>query len=166
MAGYSEADMEFTYIAYSKDRKLVKGRLSAADDKSASGLLDTGGFQVVQIKPVSKSIDWKGLNARFAKVDKRELVMFSRQLALLIESGIGVIRGLEIIQLQTANPAFKTIIGEVIADLQDGKTLAAAMARHPKMFSQMYHRTISAGEQAGNLDEVLPPDGRLYRTFR
>jgi len=81
------------------------------------------------------------------KIDKRELIMFSRQLALLIESGIGVIRGLEIIQLQTSNAAFKKIIGEVIADLQDGKTLAAAMARHPKMFSTMYHRTISAGSR-------------------
>ena len=147
--------MDYSYIAYTKERKLVRGKVSAADERAALGLLDYGGFNVVNIKALTKIFDFGKLAEGFAKVDPRELVMFSRQLALLVESGVGVIRGLELLQLQVRNPLFGRALGAVISDIQEGKSLSTALGGHPKIFPAMYSRAISAGEQAGNLDEIL-----------
>jgi type IV pilus assembly protein PilC len=147
--------MDYSYTAYTKERKMVKGRLNAISEQAALSKLGYGGYQVVKLTPVSEFLDWRKTFERFTKVNQSDLVMFSRQFALLIESGIGAVRALELLQTQTSNAIFRGVIGDVIVDLRDGKSLAAAFSKHPTVFPQMYHRAIAAGEQAGNLDEVL-----------
>ena len=81
--------------------------------------------------------------------------MFSRQLALLIESGTDIVTALELLQSQVTNRGLKRVIGEVTADIRGGSSLSLALSKHPKAFSQVYYRAISAGEQGGNLEIVL-----------
>jgi type IV pilus assembly protein PilC len=81
--------------------------------------------------------------------------MFSRQLALLLESGTDIITSLGLLQGQVANRGFKKAISEIMADIRGGSSLSSAMGKHPRVFPEMYHRTIAAGEQGGNLDVVL-----------
>jgi type IV pilus assembly protein PilC len=81
--------------------------------------------------------------------------MFSRQLALLLEAGTDIVTALELLQEQTTNQNLKRILGEVVADIRAGSSLSMAMSKHPRAFSQLYHRAISAGEQGGNLEETL-----------
>jgi type IV pilus assembly protein PilC len=81
--------------------------------------------------------------------------MFSRQLALLLESGTDIVTSLELLQNQTTNQTLKRMIGEVVNDIRGGSSLSAALSKHPRAFSQLYHRAISAGEQGGNLEETL-----------
>ncbi len=147
--------MDYTYVAYTQDRRLVKGKLSAANEDAAAGLLGYGGYQVLSLKQVVPFLDKGMLAGRFSRVKPAEMVMFSRQLALLLESGIDIVTSLELLQNQTTNQTLKRVIVEVVSDIRGGSSLSAALSKHPRAFSQLYHRAISAGEQGGNLEEVL-----------
>jgi type IV pilus assembly protein PilC len=147
--------MEYAYVAYTKDRRLVKGKLSAASQEAAAGLLNYGGYQVLSLNEVVPFFGTGGLGTRFTRVKPTEIIMFSRQLALLLEAGTDIVTALELLREQTTNHILKQVISEVVADIRGGSSLSKAMSKHPKAFSQLYYRAISAGEQGGNLEETL-----------
>jgi len=147
--------MEYSYVAYTKDRKLVKGKLSAADEAAAANLLGYGGYQVLSLKQVVPFFNLGNLSTGLSRVKTTEIVMFSRQLALLLESGTDIVTSLELLQVQTTNQTLKKVIGDVVSDIRGGSSLSVAMSKHPRAFSQLYHRAISAGEQSGGLEETL-----------
>jgi type IV pilus assembly protein PilC len=147
--------MEFQYIAYTSDRKLVKGKLSATDEGAAASLLNYGGYQLVSLKTITPFLNLGSVTGRLSKVKPREIVMFSRQLALLLESGTDIVTALELLQSQSTNRGFKAIIGRVASDIRGGTSLSAALSKHPQAFPEIYHRTIAAGEQGGNMEIVL-----------
>ena len=147
--------MDYSYVAYTEDRRLVKGKLSATSEEAAADLLSYGGYQVVSLKSVVPFFDKEKLLARFSRIKPREIIMFSRQLALLLESGTDIVTSLELLQSQVTNQTLKKTIGEVASDIRGGSSLSTALSKHPRAFSQMYHRAIAAGEQGGNLEVVL-----------
>jgi type IV pilus assembly protein PilC len=147
--------MDFAYVAYTEDRRLVKGKLSAATEQAATQLLGYGGYRVVSLKQVVPFFDKEKLLARFTRIKPTEIIMFSRQMALLLESGTDIVTSLDLLQEQTDNQTLKTIITEVAADIRSGSALSVALSKHPRAFSPMYHRAIAAGEQGGNLEVVL-----------
>jgi len=147
--------MDFAYVAYTGDKKLVKGRLSALNEEAANELLSYGGYNVVSLKSVVPFFNKEKLLARFTKIKPSEIIMFSRQLALLLESGTDIVTALDLLQDQVDNQTLRKIIGEVASDIRTGSALSVALSKHPRAFSQMYHRAISAGEQGGNLEIVL-----------
>jgi len=81
--------------------------------------------------------------------------MFSRQLALLLESGTDIVASLEILQAQITNRTLRRVIGEIAADIRGGSSLSFALSKHPHIFSPIYSRAMSAGERGGNLEVVL-----------
>ena len=147
--------MDYSYVAYTEDKRLVKGKLSATSEEAAGDLLSYGGYQVVSLKSVTRFFDKEKLIARFSRIKPREIIMFSRQLALLLESGTDIVTSLDLLQSQMTNRTLKRVIGEVASDIRGGKSLSAALSKHPRVFSQMYYRAIAAGEQGGNLEVVL-----------
>jgi type IV pilus assembly protein PilC len=147
--------MDFQYIAYTSDRKLVKGKLSATDEGAAASLLNYGGYQLVSLKTITPFLNLGSVTGRLSKVKPKEIVMFSRQLALLLESGTDIVTALELLQSQSTNRGFKAIIGRVASDIRGGTSLSAALSKHPQAFPEIYHRTIAAGEQGGNMEIVL-----------
>ncbi len=147
--------MDFSYVAYTEDERLVKGKVSATNEEAAANLLSYGGFQVVSLKEAVRFFDREKLLGRFSRIKSMEIVLFSRQLALLLESGTDIVTSLELLQSQVTNQTLKRIIGEVASDIRGGSSLSAALKKHPRAFPEMYHRAISAGEQAGNLEIVL-----------
>jgi len=147
--------MDFQYIAYTTDRRLVRGRLSATNEEAAVNLLSYGGYQVVSLKTITPFFNLEGLVARFSRIKSMEIIMFSRQLALLLESGTDIVTSLELLQRQVTNRTLQRMIGEVASDIRGGSSLSAALSKHPRAFPEIYHRTIAAGEQGGNLEIVL-----------
>ena len=147
--------MDFAYTAYTEDKQLVKGKVSAISEEAAAELLSYGGYRVVNLKATFSLINKEKLLASFSQVKPAEIVMFSRQLALLLESGTDIVTSLDLLQDQIDNPTLGKIIGEVASDIRGGSPLSTAMSKHPRAFSQMYHRAIAAGEQGGNLEVVL-----------
>ena len=147
--------MDYQYVAYTNDKRLVKGKLSATSEEAAINLLSYGGYQAVSLKPVTPFINMEKLASRFTRVKPREIIMFSRQFALLLESGTDIVSSLELLQSQVTNSTLQGVIGEVAADIRGGSSLSAALSKHPRAFPELYYRTIAAGEQAGNLEIVL-----------
>jgi type IV pilus assembly protein PilC len=117
--------------------------------------LGYGGYRVVSLKSVTPLINKEKLMARFTRIKPQEIVMFSRQMALLLESGTDIATSLDLLQEQTDNQTLSKIIGEVASDIRGGSSLSVALSKHPRAFSSMYYRAISAGEQGGKLEVVL-----------
>ncbi|MDH4366676.1 MAG: type II secretion system F family protein [Dehalococcoidia bacterium] len=147
--------MEFAYTAYTEDKRLVKGRVSAVTEEAAAQLLAYGGFKVVTLKATLALINKENLLAHFSRVKPAEIVMFSRQLALLLESGTDIVTCLDLLQNQISSQTLSKIVAEVASDIRGGSSMSAAMSKHPQAFSQIYHRAVAAGEQGGNLEIVL-----------
>jgi len=147
--------MDFEYLAYTKERQLLKGKISAVSEEGAINALNYSDLRVVSLKTVTPFFNFGRLTAAFTTIKPKEVVMFSKQLALLLESGTDVVAALELLQGQITNRALQTIMREVIIAVRGGAKLSQAMARHPKAFSRLYCRTVAIGEETGNLEQVL-----------
>jgi type IV pilus assembly protein PilC len=148
--------MNFTYVAYAEEeKKLINGQVSATSEESATELLAYGGYRVLSLKSVRPWFDKERLQAFLSRIKPTEIVMFSRQLALLLESGTDIVTALDLLRDQLTNQTLTKIVTELASDIRGGSSLSAAMSKHPRAFSAMYYRAISAGEQGGNLDVVL-----------
>jgi len=146
--------MNYTYLGYNSDQQIVKGRVSAADERAAENMLSNIGYRVVSLKRAS-TFSSLSVNIFAAKVKTTEMVTFSRQLALLLESGVGIVQALELLESQAGDRNLKRVLVQVINDLRGGKSLSMAMAEHPQVFSKLYCKLISVGEQTGSLETVL-----------
>ncbi|MGA7677254.1 MAG: type II secretion system F family protein [Dehalococcoidia bacterium] len=146
--------MNYAYLGYTEDRQIVKGRVSAVDERAAADMLSNIGYRVVSLKPIAASFPKLGGFLQ-AKVKPAELVTFSRQLALLLGSGVGIIQSLELLSSQTTDKALNRVLIKVMNDLRGGKGFSTALAQHPHVFSTLYCKLIGVGEQTGSLEAVL-----------
>jgi len=146
--------MDYAYLGYTGDRQIVKGKVTAADERAAVDMLANIGYRVVSIKPVTTFIPKQGRLFQ-ARVKPSEMVTFCRQLALLLESGVGIIQALELLEAQTPDRSLKEVLISVIKDLRGGKSLSLALAQHRNVFSDLYCKLINVGEQTGSLETVL-----------
>ncbi len=89
------------------------------------------------------------------KVTTKDIVIFTRQLSTMIDAGLPLVQGLEILEKQQANSTFKTVLGEIRADVESGSTLSDSMRKHPKVFDSLFNNMIEAGETGGILDTIL-----------
>jgi type IV pilus assembly protein PilC len=148
--------MDYSYVAYTRDRKLAKGKISAANAESASKMLGYSGYQVLNLKEHTPFLNLGRLSfLTVRKIKPIDVILFSRQLALLLESGVDIVSSLELLEDQVDNRVFKKVLREVAADIRGGSSLSMALSKHPKAFPPVYARAISAGEQGGNLETVL-----------
>jgi type IV pilus assembly protein PilC len=146
--------MDYTYLGYTGDQQIVKGKISAADERTAADMLSNIGYRVVSLKPASRFFSTSfGLFQN--RVKSTEMITFSRQLALLLESGVGIIQGLELLQTQSTSSGLKRVLLDVINNLRGGKSLSLALAQHPQVFNKLYCKMIGVGEQTGSLETVL-----------
>jgi type IV pilus assembly protein PilC len=148
--------MDFAYVAYAdEEKKLISGKVSATSEEAATELLGYGGYRALSLKLVRPWFDKEKLQARFSRIKQAEIIMFSRQLALLLESGTDIVTSLDLLQNQVTNQTLQKVIGEIAADIRGGSSLSRALSKHPQAFSSMYHRAVAAGEEGGNLEVVL-----------
>ena len=106
--------------------------------------------------PVSVRQKSKELNFTFGSgVATRDIVIFTRQFATMINSGLPLVQSLDILAEQTENPALRKTIQETLYDVESGHTLADAMGKHPKVFTELFVNMVAAGEAGGILDTIL-----------
>jgi type IV pilus assembly protein PilC len=106
--------------------------------------------------PVSVREKSKDLNLSFGTgVSTRDIVIFTRQFATMINSGLPLVQSLDILAEQTENAPLRKTIQEVLYDVESGHTLADAMSRHPKIFTDLFVNMVAAGEAGGILDTIL-----------
>ncbi|MCD6567210.1 MAG: type II secretion system F family protein, partial [Dehalococcoidia bacterium] len=143
--------MDFQYVAYTENRKMVRGKVDASSEAAALSLLGGSGYRVVSLKQVTPFVNLGKLNINLSPINPHEIVMFSRQLALLVETGTDVVSALELLQEQIANRDLRRIVADVVGDVRGGLRLSQALQKHPKAFSPLYCRTVGVGEETGDL---------------
>lgn len=147
--------MIYRYIAYSESGKIAKGKITAANDELASETLTSAGLNIISIKQYVPLLSLDKLTSSLSQVKPTEIVLFYRQLAMLLESGTNIAASLELLQQQTSNRTLQKVLGEAISAVREGDQLSTALSKHPKVFSPSYAKLLSIGEQSGNLEKVL-----------
>lgn len=157
----------YAYKGIGPTGKPVSGVKDADSPKGLRALLRKDGIVVTSVelskggaqgkaansgKGLSKEVD---LGAIFGGVKKTDIANFTRQLATLLKSGIALAEALNTLFDQTDNVRLKVPVGEVRTAVNEGSAFADALAKHPKIFDELYISMVRAGEVAGNLDEVL-----------
>ena len=146
--------MEFAYQARDEKGKFVTGTVEAANETSAYDALQQHGLVVVRIMPYT-NISFLERISIFDRVSPKDLVMFSRQLATLIDAKVPIVQALKVLQLQVSSAKLRTIITEVSEKVESGDSLSSALARYPAQFSNLYVNLTRSGELSGTLDEAL-----------
>jgi type IV pilus assembly protein PilC len=113
-------------------------------------------LQRQKLIPVSVREKPRQLSLRIGTgVSTRDIVIFTRQFATMINSGLPLVQSLDILAEQTENEALRKVIQDVLYDVESGNTLADALAKHPKIFTDLYVNMVAAGEAGGILDTIL-----------
>jgi len=148
--------MDYRYVARTDDNRIVKGKVSASSEAAAIQTLSYAGYSVLSLKEQTSFLKNSKLNMSLTpEVKPMEIVMFSRQLALLLESGTDVVTSLELLEAQAENKALRRILNQVVADVKSGEPVSEALSHHKKVFPPLYYRLVSVGERTGTLEVVL-----------
>ena len=143
----------YKYTAKDKNGQTSSGILEAASESEAVEILHNRELIVVSIEQAKK----KGIavRARDKKVKPEDLVIFTRQLATMIDSGIPLVHTLRILADQVENDSLKKVVSVVREDIEGGMSFCDALAKHQHVFSDFYINMVKAGEASGVLDDVL-----------
>jgi len=147
--------MIYQYIACSESGEIVKGRITADGEESINQMLSFAGYRLINLRPYIPFMSASKLAAQLFPIKQTDIILFFRQLALLLESGISIVTALELLQEQITKHSLKKVIREIVGDIRGGNQLSVAMSRHPEIFSVMNCRTLSIGEQSGSLETML-----------
>ena len=146
----------FRYAAKDMSGRAVVGVLDSPDERALANVLRQQQLIIISIRPEVKKMAFSLKTfGRRGKIKLPELVLFSRQFATMIDSGIPLVQALEILTDQIEHPRFKKIIGEIKKDVSTGSTFHEALAKHPQAFSPLFVNMAKAGESSGALDDIM-----------
>lgn len=148
---------KFNWEARNKSGQIQKGVMEAENTGLVEAQLKKFGFSGITIKEEGKGggiqIKLPGFGAK--KVETKDLVVFTRQFATMIDSGLPLVQCLEILAGQQENPTFKDVLFKVKEAVESGSTFADALSKHPNVFDELYVNLVAAGEVGGILDTIL-----------
>jgi type IV pilus assembly protein PilC len=141
----------FSYSARALSGDLQSGEIDLPTREEVVGYL-----RKQKLIPVAVRAKPRDINISFGTgVKTRDIVIFTRQFATMINSGLPLVQSLQILAEQTENKKFAEIINAVLYDIESGQTLADALRKHPKVFTDLYTNMVAAGEAGGILDTIL-----------
>jgi type IV pilus assembly protein PilC len=154
----------YAYKVRDKEGKVLSGSLDAESTALVANRLRQMGYVPISIDKkaganIRRDVAIPGFSNR---VKLKEISVFSRQFAVMINSGLTLMRSLSILAVQTSNQHFAGIIEQVRRDIESGSSLSQALGRHPKQFNRLFISMVRAGESGGNLDHTL---SELARTI-
>lgn len=147
----------FTYKVRDKQGQIRTGKIEGQSQSLVVKALREKGLTPIAVEEQKSSalqmeIKIPGLSDR---VKAKDVVLFSRQFATMVNSGLSLIRALSVLVDQTESASLATVIRQVRSDVEKGTSLSQAMEKHPKVFGELYVAMIKAGEVGGVLDETL-----------
>jgi len=141
----------FTYSARATTGEILNGEIELPSRDEVVGYL-----MRQRLRPISVNSKAKDFNIQFGTgIKTREVVIFTRQFATMINAGLPLVQSLTILAEQTENKNLRKITNAVLQDIQSGQTLADSMRKHPKVFTDLYVNMVAAGEAGGILDTIL-----------
>jgi type II secretory pathway component PulF len=145
----------FHYRARSQGGELLTGAIETSGPEAAADHLAGLGYVPIAIEEKKEGALSGDLLEAFRRITPQDRIIFSRQLATLINAGIPLTTALDTCASQSENPKIREILIQVRKDIEGGSAFSAALARHPKAFDNLYVGMIRAGEEGGVLDEIL-----------
>jgi type II secretory pathway component PulF len=148
--------MKFSFQAKSPSGDMRQGRVDAVSSEAAVAMLQEKGLiplMVEREKEVPEIV--KDLQHLWDGVSPRELSVFFRQLSTLVGAKVSIISALRALEEQSNNPYLKTVVGEMVDDIEDGVPFSEAMAKHPEVFESLAVSMVKAGELSGNLQRSV-----------
>ncbi len=145
----------FTWEGKTRQGSVQKGEIAANNKEDVLALLRKQNIQPINV--VAKPKELK-LSFGAPKVNDKDIVIFTRQLATMIDAGLPLVQCLDILGNQTENKTLAKTVNQVRSDVESGATFADALKKHPKIFDNLYCNMVAAGEAGGILDTIL---GRL-----
>jgi len=144
----------FVWEATTRRGDVKKGELEGADEAAIRGQLRRQGFRSIKIKAKPKDLS-EYLPFLKQKVSEKNVVVFARIFATMINAGVTVVRCLSVLQEQTTNPNLRAMIADIRTEVEGGNSLSGAMAKYSRTFSNLAIGLVRAGEVGGVLDETL-----------
>jgi len=142
----------YTYKARDKGGNVLNGTIVADNEALVLARLREQGFVPLEVGKQKKGMNIE-LTAK--KVKFKELSVFARQFATMVNSGLPILRSLAILAEQTENPELARVLGIIRGDVEQGASLSGAMVKHPKVFNDLFVAMVKSGETGGSLDDVL-----------
>jgi len=132
---------------------IEQGEITANSKEEVLALLRQR--QIVPTLVTEKKEKTKGFGLFGGRVKDKDIVVFTRQFATMIDAGLPLVQALDILSTQVENKFFGSILSRVKSDVEGGSTFADALKKHPKVFSELYANMVAAGEAGGILDTIL-----------
>ena len=144
----------YTWKARTRQGTLKKGEMDAGSEAAVMSQLRAQSLVPMVVKGKAKDVS-EYLTFLKEKIKTKDLVIFTRQFATMIDAGLPLVQCLEILGSQQENKTFKQIILQIKGDVEQGSTFADALRKHPKPFDALYVNLVQAGEIGGILDTIL-----------
>ena len=145
---------DFLWEGTTKQGTVQKGELEAPDEAAVRKLLNRQNIRPTKIKKKPKDI-FENVAFLQPKVTTKDIILFTRQFSTMIDSGLPLMQGLEILASQAENKTFKKILNQIKSDVEGGSSFADALKKHPQVFDNLYVNLVAAGELGGILDTIL-----------
>jgi type IV pilus assembly protein PilC len=146
----------FSYKVRDTTGRVITGSLDADNSNLVVNKLKDMGYVPISIDKKSASMNSKiTIPLLGTRVNPKEVSLFSREFATLINAGVSLTRSLAILSTQIENKHFAGVVDQVRVDVEGGSSLSQALAKHPKQFTRLYVSMVRAGEVGGNLDRTL-----------
>jgi type IV pilus assembly protein PilC len=144
----------FQWEGRTREGTVKKGTLVADSETAALAQLRAQSVSPIRVKPKAKDLA-ELLPFLAPSVKAKDIVVFTRQFATMIDAGLPLVQCLDILASQQENKTFKDVLLAVKADVEQGSTFAAALSKHPRAYDRLYVSLVSAGEVGGILDTIL-----------
>src|SRR5476649_1516089 len=141
---------QYTYTARAVNGELKSATVEAPNRDEVIKQLKQQRLNVIKIDEGGATRKKRG-----GSIKMRDIVIFTRQFSTMINSGLPLVQALDILAQQSENPALKDTTRQVVFDVESGNTVADALRKHPKAFTELYVNMVAAGEAGGILDTIL-----------
>ena len=142
----------FVYTGRTRGGQTITGEMDAGNREAVVAKLRSQQIIATAVRPKPRNITIPGLGGG---VGEKDIVVFTRQFATMIDAGLPLVQCLEILASQQENKVFKKALTEIRQSVEGGLTFAAALKQHPKVFTSLYANMVEAGEAGGILDTIL-----------
>src|SRR5215467_11874187 len=142
---------EFVWEARARTGELRKGSMEAETENTVQARLRQQQLLPTKVKKKAKAYNFQIGTG----VSPKDIVTFTRLFATMIDAGLPIVQCLDILQGQTENKAFATVLRDVKSNVEQGATFSDSLRRHPKVFDPLYVNLVQAGEVGGILDTIL-----------
>lgn len=146
---------KYRYQAMTEAGVPVRGTIEAESFQAADDRLKSEGYWVLSLKDHQDSLLYREINIGSSRVKSDHFVLFCRQLATMVEAGINVMDALTNLTVQTGSKTLKRILKKCIDSMEQGSQFSEAARKHPQVFNSVFISMVRAGEETGNLSEML-----------